>query len=332
MPTHPPRPAACLWDVLAPADDPRDPLATMHLVAALPDRPVALELAGEHARLRLLARAADARGARALAGAVYAAFPQADLRPVAPDDDPARPAGPGERAAAREFVLREPEALPLRTFDRADAERQGDPLAVLARAFDGLAPGERLVLRLTLRPAPRGWARGYLRAARAQAAPRADRPARGALAGDLALMGLILLGTLALVAWKQHGGSLASLVALWAALPTHHPVLLGLAAGLLVGAPAALVALARAPAVRRAGAAAGRPAGPQARHARLPGARPRPGRRAGPAPPGRPPRPGGGGAAPLRARRRQRLPRAPGAARPRACRACGGAPSGGRAC
>ena len=331
MTAHP-APSATLWDVLAPADDPRDPLATMHLVAALPDRPVALELAGEHARLRLLARAADARGARALAGAVYAAFPQAELRPCSPDDDPARPAGPGERAAAREFVLREPEALPLRTFDRADAERQGDPLAVLARAFDGLAPGERLVLRLTLRPAPRGWARGYLRAARAQAAPRADRPARGALAGDLALMGLILLVTLALVAWKQHGGSLASLVALWAALPTHHPVLLGLAAGLLVGAPAALVALL---ARRLFAAPEPPPADLLARKLDTPGCLARvhvlavgPDRRRLADHLDRVAaalrlyeRADGNG---FRARRARR--------RPRACRACGGAPSGGRAC
>jgi hypothetical protein len=249
MPTRSRRPAARLWDVLATPDDPRDPLATTHLVAALPARPVALEIAGEHERVRLLARAWDPAAGDALAVALYAAFPQAELRPVAPADDPARPAGPGQRARAVEFALREPEQFPLRTYDRDAAERQGDPLAVLVRAFDGLAPGERLVLRLTLRPAPRGWADRYRRAERRRAsAPRERAGGRDGRGGDLAfnllLMGLVLAGTLALVGWRRGGPAWTALAAAWAALPTHHPVALGLAAGLLVAGPVVLATLA----------------------------------------------------------------------------------------
>lgn len=246
MLTRPRTTAACLWDVLATPDDPRDPLATMHLVAALPTRPVALELAGEHERVRLLARAWEAATGQALVAALYSAFPQARLAPVAPADDPARPAGPGEHACAVEFTLREPEQFPLRTYDRDAAELQGDPLAVLVRAFDGLAPGERLLLRLTLQPAPRGWAARYRRAARQRLATMRERTGEhdgrdgGGLAINLLLMGLVLAGTLALVAWRRGGLPLA---AWWMAMPTHHPLAIGLAAGLLLAGPVVLVVL-----------------------------------------------------------------------------------------
>lgn len=86
------RAAGHLWEVLAPTADPRDPLAGINLFSALPAGPVALEIAAEPGRLRLLARAWDDASGEALAAGLYAAFPQARLVPVAPDDNPARPA------------------------------------------------------------------------------------------------------------------------------------------------------------------------------------------------------------------------------------------------
>ena len=114
---------------------------------------------------------------------------------------------PGEHAAALELTLRDPEIFPLRTYERDAAERQGDPLAVLVRAMQGVGPGERLLLRLTLAPAPDGWARRYrplLHAARradehGSAAPPPDRRPAGDAAGGLGF--LLLLAALALGLW-----------------------------------------------------------------------------------------------------------------------------------
>ncbi|MCC6626175.1 MAG: type IV secretion system DNA-binding domain-containing protein [Chloroflexi bacterium] len=244
--SHPPPTSPCLWDVLAPTVDPRDPLASINLCSALPAGPVALELAAEPGRLRLLARAWDAPTSAALAAAVHAAFPQARLNPVAPADDPARPAADG-CAAALELVLRDPEYFPLRTYAREAAECQGDPLAVLARALQGVGPGERLVLRLTLAPAPAGWARRHrplLHAARRadeHGAPLSppDRRSSGGATGSLGF--LLLLAALALGLWAwpvvaavragQRPSGALGLVP-WATVLGLQPVLLGAAAGL----------------------------------------------------------------------------------------------------
>lgn len=254
----------CVWEVLAPTADPRDPLAGINLFSALPAGPVALEIAAEAGRLRLLARAWDDATGEALAAGLYAAFPQARLLAVAPAADPARPASASETTGALELTLREPEYFPLRTYERDAAERQGDPLAVLVRALQAVGPGERLLLRLTVAPAPTGWSRRYrplLHAAR-----RADdhgQPAGGSdwgrEGGDgnaggglgfLLLLGALVLGLWAwpIVAIIRAGEPLTGPLGWlpWADLMRLPPVLLGLGGGLLLAsmlAPLVLLAL-----------------------------------------------------------------------------------------
>ena len=131
--------------------EPRDHLASEHLFSTLPRAaPVALELAAEPGRLRLLARAWDDAAGRRWRRPSTPPSRRPRLAPVAPDDDPARPAAAGEAAGALAFRLRDPEHYLLRTYERRAAEQQGDPLAVLVRAMQGVGPGERLLLRLTL--------------------------------------------------------------------------------------------------------------------------------------------------------------------------------------
>ncbi|MCC6630115.1 MAG: type IV secretion system DNA-binding domain-containing protein [Chloroflexi bacterium] len=195
-----------VWQVLVLGQEPRDHLASQHLFSTVPRAaPVAFELAAEPERVRLLVRAWEAAAGQSLAKAVYDAFPQAQLVPLPPGDDPARPAAAGEAVAAGTFRLRDPEYYLLRTYDRRTAEQQGDPLAVLVRAVQGLGPGERVVLQLAVQPAPPDWSRRYRSLRTEPPDPQrrgATAPAGAERAGDASslLAMIVVLGLAYLIA------------------------------------------------------------------------------------------------------------------------------------
>ena len=192
--------------------------------------------------------------------------------------------------------------------------------------MQGVGPGERLLLRLTLAPAPDGWARRYrplLHAAR-----RADEhgaPRRRPTAARRATPPATSASCSCSPRWRSGCGPGRSIAAIragqrppgplgivpWERLVGLHPAVLGAAAGLLLALLLAPAAAARAPLAAPARAAHARPADDQARRARLPGAPARPRLGAGPRPRRRRPPARDGRPAALRPRRRQRARRPP---------------------
>jgi hypothetical protein len=207
-------PAEHLCAALALGDD----LDTAAAIA-----PVSLEIAGDHRGRRFLARAASAAERRDVVGQLGAAYPQAMLRPLGADEDPAG-LRPGEQLAACTLVLRHPPYLPLRTFrdDEVDATRsvQADPVLGILGAMGDLPTGWRAISQMVLRPAPADWSRPYLRLGLEH--PLATERQAGAASADTSLgsvfvlLGLLLLAGFGLEAsawYRAHDwGHLAMLV------------------------------------------------------------------------------------------------------------------------
>jgi len=183
---------------------------------------VSLEIVGDHRGRRFLARALSASERRDLVGQLGAAYPQAALRPVPVEEDPA-PVRPGEQVAACTLVLRHPPYLPLRTFrdDEVDATRavQADPVLGILGAMGDLPTGWRTLSQLVLRPAPADWSRSYIRLGLEHplAAERQTGSADTSLGSVFAVLALLLLAGAGLqaAAWyrARDWAHLAALVA-----------------------------------------------------------------------------------------------------------------------
>jgi len=213
-PTPAPEPATELLEVVTPRTNAAVITPAEHLCGALAigegttsaegATPVSLEIVGDHCGRRFLARAADARERRDLVGQLGAAYPQAMLRSVVEDDDPAH-VTPGELVAACTLVLRYPPYLPLRTFrdDEVDAARavQADPVLGILGAMGDLPAGWRTLSQLVVRPAPADWARPYIRLG-LEHPLAAERQAGGdtSLGSVFVVLGLLMLAAVGLQA------------------------------------------------------------------------------------------------------------------------------------
>jgi Helicase HerA, central domain len=127
-----------------------------------------LEIAADHQRRQFLVRAASPRMWQQLASQLGAAYPQAELRPVVPNADPAGRRA-DEQVVACSLGLRADAFLPIRTFTDLDVDgeraAQADPVLGVLSALGDLPPGWRGLSQLVLQPAPEDWCRDYLRLA-----------------------------------------------------------------------------------------------------------------------------------------------------------------------
>ncbi|MBV9896994.1 MAG: ATP-binding protein [Chloroflexi bacterium] len=128
--------------------------------------PFEVELAADSTRRRFLVRAGSQRMRDQLVSQIGAAYPQADLRSVQPEDDPARPR-PGEQFAACTLQLRAPAYLPIRMFTDLDVDgersAQADPILGIVSVLGDLPAGWRGLSQLVVQRAPEDWCRGYQR-------------------------------------------------------------------------------------------------------------------------------------------------------------------------
>ncbi|MGH2354956.1 MAG: hypothetical protein ACRDJN_25375, partial [Chloroflexota bacterium] len=161
-----------LVEVVTPRTNAATITPAENLLAAisLPE-PFSLELAATRQMRWFLVRSGRPAMRRHLEDQLGAAYPQAELRPLASDAipglDPARRL-PDEQVAACALVLRGPAYLPLRLFsdldlaaDRAAHAAQADPMLGLLGALGDLPAGWRALSQLVLRAAPDDWAAGY---------------------------------------------------------------------------------------------------------------------------------------------------------------------------
>ena len=197
----------------------RRPAERLHLAEIVPPRELEEGVAAARGMLRALAGcrlsleiAVDPRGPRwyARAGSgpdleralaqIRAAYPQARVEPLPPDRpdlDPARPLG-GESAVSVELLHDSEPALPLRGEWLHDA----DPLSGIVAGL-GPAPGERVVLRLALAPAP-GEAAGRIRGRAAPEVPARREPSPQRGPSPLPLAGALALGAGSLQGWRWY--------------------------------------------------------------------------------------------------------------------------------
>ncbi|MBU1746961.1 MAG: hypothetical protein KKA73_04675, partial [Chloroflexi bacterium] len=155
------------------------------------DEPYALEIWSEPHGHHLLVRAPSPVVPFVL-GPIRAVYPQAGTRPLpcaAPGDPGYR--APGEALVGVELRLESPAYLPLRTF-RDEDYATADPLAgILGRPL-ALAPGERLLAQLVLRPAPPDWGRAWAHLAQ-ESNPFATAPTLRTLGGNVRAFLVLLL-------------------------------------------------------------------------------------------------------------------------------------------
>jgi len=223
---RPPPPPVEVVEVVTP----RTNLATLasaeNLFAAIGlAEPFSLEMSADRSQRRFLVRASTGRVRHQLESQIGAAYPQAELRPLAPGAaDPAR-CQPGEQVCACTLELRAAAYLPIRTFTDLDLDgeraAQADPVLGVLSALGDLPPGWRGLSQLVLQPAPEDWCQDYLR--RSVQHPleheRVVRPADSAVP----MLGFVsvLLGCVAAVlqgaAWL-HSGQWLPLVGLAVAL------------------------------------------------------------------------------------------------------------------
>lgn len=161
------------YRIIPPATATRDPTAlesTMQALA-LPGSPrkraLALELMGTPAARGFIVRGATVAAVDDAALQLRAQYPQAELQPLPPVEDPLRLA-PGETVAIRELRTVGEPFLSLRTWmpkPTARPQEGADPLLGLLAALDHVPEGLRAVAQLALVPAPEAWSTGYERQA-----------------------------------------------------------------------------------------------------------------------------------------------------------------------
>jgi hypothetical protein len=197
-------------EVVTPRTNQAGPAAAENFLAAVGVAPpFALEIAADGRARRFLVRAGGAAAAARLAAQLGGAYPQAVLRPVDGDADPAV-LRPHERGRLCRLRLRAAAYLPIRTFGDEGAGPAGaagdeaDPVLGILAALGDLPPGWRALAQLVLRPAPADWCREAVRLsvqhplADEHAAAESERP------GLLLLLGLLLAGVCALQGYRWY--------------------------------------------------------------------------------------------------------------------------------
>ncbi len=194
---------AHLVEIVSPRQLEEGELTARGLFAGLAGgEPCSLEIAvaGDGPRHYIRASSAEALG-EAVAQ-LAAAYPQAEVEPIAlserPDLDPLR-LGRIEYAEAVEPSPRD-SALTLNT----DLRGRPDALAgVLAAAAEAAGPGQRCLLQLALAPLPSGWAERLRSRVESPRAWRED-DRRGPIADLLPLLALLALGAAGLIGYRWY--------------------------------------------------------------------------------------------------------------------------------
>jgi hypothetical protein len=161
--------------------------------------PYSVELAADSTRRRFLVRATTSHMRDQLVSQLSAAYPQAELRVVSSQDDPARHET-CEQFAACTLDLRAPAYLPLRTFTdlHLDGERaaQADPMLGIVSALGDLPAGWRGLSQLVLQRAPEDWCRPYQRLSVQHPLEHERVPSSGESAAPMLALVSVLLGVL----------------------------------------------------------------------------------------------------------------------------------------
>lgn len=182
-----------------------------NLFAALAlSHPFSVDLAADAGSRRFLVRASGEGALQHLQTQLAAAYPQAELRRIPLELDPAR-LRDSERVAACVLRLRSPAYLPIRSFTDLDIDAQHsaqtDPLLGILGALGDVPPRWRGVSQLVLRPAPDAWSRDFERYSvqhplEHERLPRAtEGPALGI--GFVGLLMLVLWLGLQAYSWYQ---------------------------------------------------------------------------------------------------------------------------------
>src|SRR6266540_3407331 len=174
--------------------------------------PFALEIAADHQTRRFLMRTAADGMRQHLEGQIGAAYPQAALRAVDANGDPAR-IGDDEQVRTCTLELRNPEYLPIRTFTDSEIDpghtAQADPVLGILGALGDLPAGWRAVSQLVLEPSPDDWCREHVRLAvqHPLVGERVPRPSESSMPSIVLLVVLLGLAALGLQAydWYQRG-------------------------------------------------------------------------------------------------------------------------------
>src|SRR5947209_6333264 len=186
--------------VVAPRTNAATIGAARHFFAGLTlAEPLAVELtADQHARA-FVCRAGSLMAEQHLRGQLSSAYPQAELRSLPPELDPAR-VGAGEQALACVLELRAAAYLPIHVFDDLELESaQADPVLGCLGALGDLPPGWRAMSQLVFEPAPEDWCREFVRLAvqhplAAEQGPRHTETSLAGLSMLVGLLALVLLG------------------------------------------------------------------------------------------------------------------------------------------
>jgi hypothetical protein len=183
-------------------------------------RAIALELMGTPTRRGFVVRGATREALQNAVAQLRAQYPQADIRPLCPEEDPLR-LEPGEAISGRELRLVGEAFLSLRTWQPQAAPRPlegADPLLGLLGALGQIRAGLRVVAQLALLPAADAWSQGFEGQADTQSLQRlrldyslrerdrmpADQGQQDANAAlPLPLIGLGLVGVLGWVLWQR---------------------------------------------------------------------------------------------------------------------------------
>lgn len=145
-------------EIIPPRDNTVDALAIELLLSRFAaDTHFSLEIAGDSRKRRFILRAPHETLAH-LRRQIQATYPQAEFRPLLPEQDPAYDQHLVRISA--DLILRRPVYLPLRTFRNGDF-LEADPVLGLLGAFADLEDGERMLSQLILFPAPLNWADRY---------------------------------------------------------------------------------------------------------------------------------------------------------------------------
>ena len=213
----PPPPAAEAVEVVTPRTNVATLTSAENLFASIAlNQPCSFEIAADDSRRRFLVRASGADMLQQLLSQTGAAYPQAELRPLAAAGDPAR-LRPGEQVRTCTLRLRAPAYLPLRTFSDLDVDgeraAQADPLLGILGGLGDLPAGWRGLSQLVVEPAPEDWCRRYQRLAVQHPLEheRVQRPIGSSLptlAFLATLLGLAAVGLQAYV-WLREGQWLA---------------------------------------------------------------------------------------------------------------------------
>lgn len=184
-------------EIIAPRTNEDTLTAAESAFARSPSRGwLSFEIAADNQRNRFLLRAETPHSLESVRGACLSAWPQAELRDVTTEDDPALPRE-GEGIAGVCLHLSEPEYLPIRTFnsEASGARSSGsDPIPHLLAVLSALPDGWRAVAQLVVRGFLVRWGNKYVELAN----PRLEPPRQTENSG-LSDMIPFMLGLFALV-------------------------------------------------------------------------------------------------------------------------------------